>query len=242
MLFLNGQRAGAGADWTALKEHSVTFEEGDNHLALVVDNDGTGSGTGLMVEIVAGNEQFVSTVTGPWYWSGLEPVDDAWLTDGDIGNEPPWQRVQNATFDRSRISGFHSLDVEPIAGFPGGVETSRQGEGALQLRLIDGQNLAAGMFAAPAEITDGDLQTAWNLTTGALNDFARVDLGRRRSINRVRVVTEGDDAEELEGNSLRGYSVRSATTAPVGPKWAPCSGSPSSARPGSASRPWRRGT
>ncbi len=208
VLFLNGQRAGAGADWTALKEHSVTFEEGDNHLALVVDNDGTGSGAGLMVEIVAGNEQFVSTVTGPWYWSGLEPVDDAWLTDGDIGNEPPWQRVQNATFDRSRISGFHSLDVEPIAGFPGGVETSRQGEGALQLRLIDGQNLAAGMFAAPAEITDGDLQTAWNLTTGALNDFARVDLGRRRSINRVRVVTEGDDAEELEGNSLRGYSVQ----------------------------------
>ena len=208
VLFLNGERAGDGAGWTDLEEHSVDLADGANHLALVVDSDGDGSGAGMMVEIAAGNEQFVSTVTGPWYWSGQEPEDEAWLTDRDIGGEPAWQRVQKATLDRSRISGFQSLAVEPVAGFPGGVETSPHGEGALQLRQINGENLAAGVFAAPAEITDGDLKTAWNLTTGALNDFARIDLGRRRSVNRVRVITGGDDAEELEGNSLRGYSVQ----------------------------------
>ncbi len=206
-LFLNGKAVGSDTIWATVEGYTVTLEKGDNKIAVVVENYGAGNGTGLMFEVEFGDQYFVSDVTERWYWTAEPPADNSWLTK-DVSNDNKWQRVQFGTLDRGQVLGFKNLGIQAIAGFPGGVDVGQNMDGTLQLRQVSGENLAAGTFAEPPEAADGSLKTSWSLGVGAINEFARIDLGRRVKIDRVRVITEGTKAEDYKKNSLRGYSVQ----------------------------------
>ena len=206
-LFLNGSRVGADVAWETMEAYQVSLESGKNSIAVVVQNQGVGPGAGLMLEAEVGDEQFASMTDQPWFWTGTPPEDDGWQT-ADVTRDEAWTRVQDGSAELGAVAGFQSLEVESIAGFPGGVDASRDSAGLLQMRRVEGENLALGSFSRPPGLADGSLLTFWSAGAGALNEPGRLDLGRRIEVNRVRVITQGKKPQDYEANSLRGYSVQ----------------------------------
>ena len=206
-LFLNGSGVGADADWETMEEYRVRLENGKNSIAVAVQNQGVGPGAGLMLEVEAGHERFASATNQPWFWTGTPPEGAGWQT-ADVSQDAGWTRVQDGSVELAAGAGFQSLEVETIAGFPGGVDASRDSAGLLQLRQVDGENLALGSFSRPPGLADGSLLTYWSAGAGALNEPGRLDLGRRIEVNLVRVITQGKTPKDYEHNSLRGYSVQ----------------------------------
>ena len=59
-VFLNGDSVGSDGDWTTVEELAVELQGGANHLAVRVENWGQGNGSGLIVEVVADEQVWLS--------------------------------------------------------------------------------------------------------------------------------------------------------------------------------------
>ena len=211
VLYFGEDEIGTGEDWTVMAEYPIKIAKGANHIALEVTNKGQGEGRGVVVDVEAGELRVVSTADqnkGVWYWLAEEPKDEAWTTADVATSEETWQVVQLGDLNRAKVSGLVNPAAEVIAGYPGGVDISSSQDGRIMLKQVQGENLALGQLASKLELTDGSRATSWKLTPNSLNEFTWVDLRAKRRINKVRVVTEGTTEEDLQGNSLRGYSVQ----------------------------------
>ncbi|MDE2813370.1 MAG: discoidin domain-containing protein, partial [Gemmatimonadota bacterium] len=206
-VFLNGDSVGSDGDWTTVEELAVELQGGANHLAVRVENWGQGNGSGLIVEVVAGEQMWLSTTSGlqeVWRWSGDPQQGTDWLT-ADVSEIAGWTTVQRGWLERPRLSGWDdSLGAEVIAGYPGGVDVGGDG---LSLRTVEGENLALSQSANRPEVFDGQAESVWTIEPDELNSFARVDLGIQRLLGEVRVFTAGENAEDFAANTLQGYAV-----------------------------------
>ena len=206
-VFLNGDSMGRDSDWTTVEELAVELQGGPNHLAVRVENRGQGNGSGLIVEVVAGEQVWLSTTSGlqeVWRWSGHPQQGTDWLT-ADVGEIAGWTTVQRGRLERHRLSGWDDArGAEVIAGYPGGVDVGGDG---LSLRTVEGENLALSQSANRPEVFDGQAESVWTIEPDELNSFARVDLGIQRLIGEVRVFTAGTNAADFAANTLQGYAV-----------------------------------
>ena len=209
-VFLNGEAIGRDDNWTTMEEYPVELKRRKNELAVCVVNRGQGHGSGLVVEVSAAQQSWVSTfgaLQDLWYWSGEFQEDADWLT-ANVSRLDAWQQVQRGQLDRTGVSGWSdTLKADVIAGFPGGIDLGRPA-GGLSLRSVGGENLALRLPSNRPEVFDGRSNTGWTVDPTELNARARVDLLHRRLISEVRVLTQGRNADEFVQNTLRGYAVQ----------------------------------
>ncbi len=179
-VFLNGDAVGSDGDWTTVEELAVELQGGANHLAVRVANWGQGTGSGLLVEVVASEQAWLSTTSGlqeVWRWSGDPQQGTDWLT-AEVSEIAGWTTVQRGWLERHTLSGWDdTLGAEVIAGYPGGVDVGGDG---LSLRTVEGENLALSQSANRPEVFDGQAESVWTIEPDELNSFARVDLGIQR--------------------------------------------------------------
>ena len=210
-LFLNGESLGSDSDWTTMEEYQITLGRRRNDFGFVVRNRGEGRGTGLLLEMVSEENIWISTSAGLhelWAWTGVEQEGDDWLVEDsfELLKLDEWERVQAGNLDTSMVVGrTDSLSAEVVAGYVDNIDGAA---GGLTLRNVFGENLALGQLAARSEPYDGRSNTAWNINDAQLNDGASVDLVERRLVTGVRVLTEGENAEDYAENSVKGYAVQ----------------------------------
>ena len=206
--YFNGELVGSDSSVVQPRVFAVPVVRGDNHIAALVVNRGRGRGNGLAatlaVEFATGDTSIVQTTTDrtrqPWYWSAQLQADDGWTT-AEVAQDKAWHLVQEGTLDPTLSIG------QPIAGFPGGTDIGSLAGGII-LKQVRGQNLANDGISNRPEVLDGDLNTSWNPPINALNFNADIDLGTRRKIHAVRVLTRGRNQEQYFERSLRGYSIQ----------------------------------
>ncbi len=208
-VWFNG--APVGEDAAARRAAAIPVElvNGGNHIAVRVVNHGLGEGHGMVALVAADTLVGVHTTTDrsiqSWYWSAAPQDGPDWTTEE--AEDLEWSLAQNGTFDLAGVEGLPAGARAAVAGFPGGIDAGHP-EGGLRLKQIDGQNLAVGTPANRIEVVDGDLNTSWDPPVNALNFTASLDLQVRRNIHTLRALTRpGRSAQDLEANSLRGYSV-----------------------------------
>ena len=206
--YFNGELVGSDSSVVQPRVFAVPVVRGDNHIAALVVNRGRGRGNGLAatlaVEFAAGDTSIVQTTIDrtrqPWYWSAQLQADDGWTT-AEVARDEAWHLVQEGTLDPALSIG------QPIAGFLGGTDIGSLAGGII-LKQVRGQNLARDRVSNRPEVLDGDLNTSWNPPINALNFNADIDLGTRRKIHAVRVLTRGRNQEQYFDRSLRGYSIQ----------------------------------
>ena len=204
--YFNGELVGSDSSAVQPRVFAVPVVRGDNHIAALVVNRGRGRGNGLAatlaVEFAAGDTATVQTTTDrtrqPWYWTAQLQPDAGWTT---AAVDEAWHLVQEGTLAPPLSIG------QPIAGFLGGTDIGALA-GGLVLKQVRGQNLAKDRTSNRPEVLDGDLNTSWNPPINALNFNADIDLGTRRNIHAVRVLTRGRTPEQYFDRSLRGYSIQ----------------------------------
>jgi len=213
-VFFNGSNAGSDSEWTTMDEYSVNLGSGANDVAIQVNNGGKGQGSGLILEIQSDDGTWTSNTSGlneVWRWTEVAQTGTGWTT-ADVSEDEAWTPVQGGNLDRAAIRtasiGWKdSLDAEVVAGFPGDIDIGRS-ELGITLRNVDGENLALNKPSSNRpDVFDGDPSTDWNINTDGVNTAATVDLLTPRLVNEVRVLTKGDNAEDFEENSIRGYAV-----------------------------------
>lgn len=222
-LYLNGDLVGADADAATVETWEVEFDRRGNEIAVVVDHAGDDTPFGLFAVLDSEEGPFVSSpldrVT-PWFWTGdalpnEEGADWLELRVNELprhvedGVAITWSPVQAGTLDPTAFAAFADLDLtraRSVAGYPGGLDGSR---GSLQLRRLDGLNLAFGSLSEDPNLVDGDVSSSVTFSRGAtaLLDFIETDLGRLVTIAGVRVMTRPPRTGSYADNSLRGYSV-----------------------------------
>ena len=206
--YFNGELVGSDSIVVQPRVFAVPVVRGDNHIAALVVNRGRGRGNGLAatlaVEFVAGDTSTVQTTTDrtrqPWYWSAQLQTDEGWTT-AEVARDEAWHLVQEGALEPTLSIG------QPIAGFLGGTDIGSLAGGII-LKQVRGQNLAKDRISNRPEVLDGDLNTSWNPPINALNFNADIDLGTRRKIHAVRVLTRGRNQEQYFDRSLRGYSIQ----------------------------------
>ena len=209
-VFLNGELVGSDGDWATIEEYPVDVKRRKNELAVQVANRGLGNGSGLVLEISAGEQVWTSNfgaLQDQWYWSGEPQEDTDWLS-ADVRRSAAWQPVQRGQLNRGEVANWDDvLGTDVIAGFPGGIDVGQAG-GGLSPRSLGGVNLAFRMPSNRPEVFDGRPNTSWTVDPTELNAIARVDLVERRLLSEVRVLTSGRNPEEFAENTLRGYAVQ----------------------------------
>jgi hypothetical protein len=224
-LYLNGDRVGAGDDPETTQSYAVEFARRTNKVAVVVEHDGAPGDYGLFVVLEAEGVVLPSSPTDrvtPWFWTGF-PLDNDdgadWttlklnkLSDHEEEDQVvTWRPVQAGTLDLEVFSGVSDVDLtraRSMAGFPGGVDGSR--DGGLRLRSFEGQNLAFQALSKEIKLVDGDIGSPKSYPKGGriLLQEVEIDLGRLFPINRVRVITQPPGRSgSFEDNSLRGYDA-----------------------------------
>ncbi len=207
-LWFNGDRINLSSltsrDWTQIEVDEIEVENGTNEILVAVTTQGTGGGSGLLLELETGAQRTGTKVgnrEGAWRWSSEDP--DEVEVDWDDA-----QLVQAGSMDLTQIEGRTDLSVVPVAGYPGDVDIGTK-DGGITLSLIDGRNLALGQPSNVLEANDGVLTSSWTPGANALNKHVSMDLREVRRVSRVRVITK---APRRSGsyfvNSLKGYSVQ----------------------------------
>jgi hypothetical protein len=208
-VFFNGVLVGADSVWTRMGRYGVEMKRGKNEIGAQVVNRGRGVGNGLLAAVIADSLRIETTNNArvqPWYWTAESQEETGWTTL-KVDSREEWQAVQEGTVDRSRVEGLVDSALMAIAGLPGGIDVGEVA-GSLTLGRIRGENLALGRPSNRPEMVDGNLNSSWDPPTNARNLFTEVDLRTRRKIHAVRVLTRGRNEEDMEENSLRGYSVQ----------------------------------
>lgn len=223
-LYLNGNLVGTDADPATAEAWEVQFANRANTIAVVLSHDGGISPYGLFCVLQSADVLAVSSAadrTTPWFWTDSPlpaAAGAAWTKlalnrlaqHQEGGVSVPWTPVQAGTLAPAAFAAFADLDLTrapSVAGFPGGVDGSREG---LQLRSLDGVNTAFGSLSSDPNLVDGDVTSAVSFRRGAtaLLQSVETDLGRLVAIDRVRVVTQPPSSNSTYAdNSLRGYSI-----------------------------------
>ena len=95
-VFLNGELVGSDGDWATMEEYPVDVQRRRNELAVQVANRGLGNGSGLVLELSAGEQVWASTfgtLQDLWYWSGEPQEGTDWLS-ANVSRLEAWQPVQ----------------------------------------------------------------------------------------------------------------------------------------------------
>jgi hypothetical protein len=208
-VYFNGVLVGADSVWTRMGRYGVEMKRGKNEIGVRVVNGGRGVGNGLLAVVIADSLRIETTNNAgvqPWYWTAAHQEEIGWTTL-KVDNKEEWQAVQEGAVDGGSVEGLVDSALMAIAGLQGGIDVGRE-EGGLVLGQIRGENLALGRPSNRPEMVDGNLNSSWDPPTNARNLFTEVDLQARRKIDAVRVLTRGRNEEDMEENSLRGYSVQ----------------------------------
>lgn len=235
-LYVNGNKVGTDNNWKTVETYKVNVNSDDVILGVQVNNKGTGLGNGLMVDIQAGADWLGTTTLKRrsavvndtrkmypclWYYYTGD------ITKASFGGADWYKLKYNAskheTFLNDTgvqaqlgqcISGSMELDYRPdphieiITGYPGNVDLGSSANGGIQLRRIDGENIAFGRPAQEDRITDGDpTATFFSYNQDPLGTWRYVDLERMYRINRFVLYTGGQDPNQWAEKSVRGFAV-----------------------------------
>ena len=196
-------------DWTRMTdEYDIEVERGTNEILVAVTNQGSGNGSGLLVELETGAQRTGTKVgnredrEGAWRWSSEDPD----VVEVDWEDAP---LVQAGSMDLAQIEGRTDPSIVPVAAYPGDVDIGTE-DGGITLSLIDGRNLALDQPSNVLEANDGVLTTSWTPGANALNKHVTMDLREVHRVSGVRVITKAPSGRSGTYfiNSLKGYSVQ----------------------------------
>jgi len=235
ILYVNGEQIGSDDDWRTVESYVINISGKDIIVGVQVNNSSTGLGNGLMVDITAGADWLGTTtmkrrsaVVGGtrniypvmWYYYTGDIVDflgDSWYTlNYDSKKGTTILDDTNITSKLGHaISGqmgdFNYLPdphIEVITGFPGDVDVGTHEDGGIQLRRIDGENIALYKPAEEDKLTDGDsVLSFYGYNQDPLGTHRYVDLERIYRVNRMILYTGGGNPNDWERKSVRGYAV-----------------------------------
>lgn len=171
-LYVNGELIGSDNDWRTVEAWPVNVGgSNDIVLAVKVDNSGMSGGNGLMVDIDAGTDWIGTTtlkrrsavISGTrrlipvlwWYYTGdiTELMGDEWYTlnynpstgisalDSSIITDEMGQVIKG-NIDEAQLDYHHDANIEIVAGYIGNIDFGGVEDGGIQLRSIEGENLA----------------------------------------------------------------------------------------------------
>lgn len=237
ILYVNGNLVGTDDDWETVETYTVTVSAEDIRLGIQVNNSGTGLGNGLMVDIQAGADWLGTTTLirrsavkddarkiYPCRWYCYSGDITKWDRGGDTWYELEYNagkhetilndtgvQAQLAPAISGKIGNLEYLPdshIEVITGYPGDVDVGSAENGGIQLRRIDGENIALGKPAQEDRITDGDpTNTFFSYNQDPLNSWRYLDLERIYRVNRYVLYTGGTNPNEWERKSVRGFAV-----------------------------------
>jgi len=237
ILYVNGEQVGSDDDWQTVEEYTVNVASPDIRLGVEVRNSGTGLGNGLMVDIKAGSDWLGTTtlkrrsaVVGGsrniypcmWYYYSGDIIQASW--GGDKWYELSYNAGKHETIlndtniqaqlgqailgEMGDINYLPDPHIEIITGFPGNVDLGSAEGGGVQLRRIEGENIALGKPAQEDKLTDGDpTNTFFSYNQEPLGSWRYVDLERIYRVNRMILYTGGTNPNEWERKSVRGFAV-----------------------------------
>lgn len=208
-VYFNGALAGADSVWSRMAGREIDIAEGENHIAVRVVNRGRGTGNGVMVRTATEDGVLAETTIDQsrqlWVWTAVEQKGLGWTMER-MEELEGWERVQSGSIDVEQIAGLRDSSIEVVAGFPWGLDMGSLA-GGIALKEVRGQNLALDKPASQRHVADGDMDSSWDLPIDAQGKTAWIDLGRRRLVSEVWVLTRGKTEEELSDNSLLGYNL-----------------------------------
>lgn len=233
-LYVNGAIIGTDSDWQTLDSYPVNISGNDVVICVEVTNYGIGNGNGLMVDIQAGSDwlgtttlkrhseivedtrrvypvkwyYYVGNITDvlgeDWYTLQYNPdgrqtvLDDAHIT-GQL------KEVMLGTM--GEVNYYPDPHIEVIAGYPGNIYPGSSENGGIQLRSIEGENIAFNKPSEEEKLNDGDLNSGYEYRQDPLGATAWIDLERIYRVNRMIIYTGGPNPNDWERKSLRGYAV-----------------------------------
>ena len=109
---------------------------------------------------------------------------------------------------KGEINFIPNEKIEIITGYHKNVDLGRAVGGGIQLRGIEGQNLALKKPAEFDKITDGDtIASFYGYNQDPLGATGWIDLEKIYRVNRMIIFTGGSNPNDWEKKSVRGYAI-----------------------------------
>ena len=236
-LYVNGELIGSDNDWKTVEAwpYDCAGSE-DIVLAVKVDNSGMSGGNGIMVDIDAGTDWIGTTtlkrrsavISGSsrilpvlWYYyigDIVELMGDQWYTLinpitkkyylDETNTTDELDQVMKGNIDESQLNYHHDTNIEAVAGYIGNVDLGGVEGGGIQLRRIEGENIALKKPCQILQLVDGDPTNAvWSLSGDPIGVTKDVDLEDVYRVNRFVMYTGGPDSDKWTQESVRGFAV-----------------------------------
>ncbi len=142
-----------------------------------------------------------------WYELGYNSGRRTTILD-DTGIKAQLGQVMLGKMDMGQLSYLPDPHIEVVTGYVGNVDLGSAENGGIQLRQIEGENIAQGKPAQEDKLTDGDpTNTFFAYNQEPLGSWRYVDLERIYRVNRLVLYTGGTNPNEWERKSVRGYAV-----------------------------------
>ena len=154
-----------------------------------------------------GDIKSVSWGGDKWYELSYNSGKKTTLLD-DTNIQAQLGQCISGKIDIGQIAYLPDPHIEIITGYMGDVDLGSAENGGIQLRRIDGENIALGKPAQEDKLTDGDpTNTFFAYNQEPLNSRRYVDLERIYRVNRMVLYTGGTNPNEWERKSVRGFAV-----------------------------------
>lgn len=194
-------------DWRTVEAWKVDVAGSEDIvLAVKVDNSGMGGGNGIMVDIDAGTDWIGTTtlkrrsaiISGSrrlipvawWYYTGdiVKLMGDEWYTlnynassgGSDLDSSvitDEMDQVIEGNIDEGQLDYHHDDNIEVVAGYLGNIDLGGVEGGGMQLRRIEGENLALEKPCRILQLVDGDpTNSVWGISGDPLGVAEDVDL------------------------------------------------------------------
>jgi len=236
-LYVNGELIGSDNDWETVEAWPVDVAGSEDIvLAVKVDNSGMCGGSGIMVDIDAGIDWIGTTtlkrrsaiITGSrrlipvvwWYYTGdiVELMGDQWYTliNPETKNyylnesvtTDELDQVMKGNINESQLDYHHDDNIEVVSGYFGNIDLGGVEDGGIQLRRIEGENIALKKPARVLQLVDGDPTfSTWAVSGDPLGVVEEVDLEDVYRVNRFVMYTGGDNFDRWTQVSVRGFAV-----------------------------------
>jgi hypothetical protein len=236
-LWVNGNRIDTPAKndgkWETVEQYDVPGGSGnDIFIAVQVENNGNGTGNGLMVDVKTGSDwqgsttmrrrsQFTDGVVKLYPATG---VSGWYYYYGDIAKtlgRTDWYKFDAKFFDDAVKYGLKPVmlgkmgqinytpdsHIEVITGYQGDIDVASTSGGGITLRRIEGENLALYKPAAAERLVDGDLAQGFQYQQDPMGSFKEVDLLKNYRVHKLVMYTGGTNAGDFTRVSVRGYSA-----------------------------------
>jgi hypothetical protein len=236
-LYVNGKLIGSDDKWQTVETWTIPGSVSDLFIAVKVDNFGLGNGNGLMVDIEAGPDRIgtstmkrkAAQVLSAGTTTMVEYPVRWYYYSGDIVNlfntnykRTDWFTFDNTLFDDAAKLGFKWVmlgnmgDInylpdnseEIVTGYNGNVDSATPKNGGIQLRRIDGEDIALLKPAQEERLTDGDLTQGFQYVMDPLTTHKQVDLVQLYRINKLVLYTGGPNPNNWVNDSTRGFSAQ----------------------------------